>query len=530
MWPQSYYDFTGWGLADWRLLFFVHCLLVWGGKLNLLFVLDSSNSSNFATPKLILMRVLRYVFPLFFLISIHFTIYSQSGVKQAEAKYVFLFIGDGMGLAEVNATEGYLAAIEGKTGLERLSFTRFPKVGLASTYSNDQFISCSAAAATALACGQKTNIGRIGMDPEGKNALESIAERAKKAGLKVGIVTSVSIDHATPAAFYAHQPDRNMYFEIGMELPESGFDFFAGGGFIKPDGAYEGKPLNLVQFAREKGYEVVDSRSGFENLSRESEKTLVLSPRQSSEASFPFAIDMDPGDITLQDYTRKAIEMLDNEKGFFLMVEGGKIDWANHANDAATLIQEVIAFDHAIAEAYQFYKDHPDETLIVVTADHETGGLALGNSATGYNSYLGILKYQKSSVEELNRITGQFRVNRSGDSEADFNRMLKVLESDLGLNSRMAGTLIDSSEINMLKILFNEEVYGVNPGASNYGLLMKEAVRMMNRKAGLGWTSGSHTGISVPVYSIGQGSELFSGYIDNTDIPKIMERLMGLIQ
>ena len=150
---------------------------------------------------------------------------------------------------------------------------------------------------------------------------------------------------------------------------------------------------------------------------------------------------MDPGDITLADFTAKAIKMLDNENGFFVMVEGGKIDWACHGNDAATVIHEVIAFDKAVENALSFYEKHPDETLIIVTADHETGGLALGNSKTKYNSHLGLLKYQKSSVEELNKIVGQFRVNKSGDPEADFDRMMKILETDIGLNSQQHNTL-----------------------------------------------------------------------------------------
>ena len=376
-----------------------------------------------------------------------------SGEKPEKAKYVFLFIGDGMGLAQVNLTEAYLAALKNEIGFEHLNFTKFPQAGLVSTFANNRMITCSAAAGTALATGHKTNIGRISMDPSGSVPYESIAAKAKKSGYKIGIVTSTSIDHATPAVFYAHQPDRNMYFEIGVQLTQSVFDFFAGGGFLHPDDTLEGKAVNLVQLAKDNGFNVVNTLEGFDNLAPGNSKTLVLSPRQGSEASLPFYIDSEPGDITLDEYISKAISMLYNDNGFFMMVEGGKIDWACHGNDAATAIKEVIAFDKAVGNAIAFYQKHPDETLIIVTADHETGGLALGNGETGYDSHLDLLKYQKSSLEKLNKIIDQFRANKSGDSDADFAKILKVLESDMGLNSRQRNTLLTDDETSRLKRL-----------------------------------------------------------------------------
>ena len=139
-----------------------------------------------------------------------------SGDDPQKVKYVFLFIGDGMGQAQVNLTQGYLAALEDHVGFGQLNFTKFPQAGFVSTYANNQMITCSAAAGTALATGHKTNIGRISMDPTGSNALRIHCNKSQKNGYKVGIVTNVSIDHATPAVFYAHQPDRDMYFEIGL--------------------------------------------------------------------------------------------------------------------------------------------------------------------------------------------------------------------------------------------------------------------------------------------------------------------------
>ena len=477
--------------------------------------------------------LLRLIIAFFTVITLQSRVFAilPSGDDPQKVKYVFLFIGDGMGQAQVNLTQGYLAALEDQVGFAPLNFTKFPQAGFVSTHANDQMITCSAAAGTALATGYKTNIGRISMDPAGTLPFESIATKAKREGYKVGIVTSVSIDHATPAAFYAHQPDRDMYFEIGVELTQSNFDFFAGGGLVIPVDTLGTQLVSLVSLAGENGYQVINTRAGFNRLAPGSGKSLVLYPEPAGEASLPFSIDMEPGDITLADYTAKAIKMLDNEKGFFLMVEGGKIDWACHGNDAAAAIQEVVAFDKAIENALSFYQKHPDETLIIVTADHETGGLALGNQVTGYDSYLGLLKYQKSSMQGLNKIVRKFRANKSGDPEADFARILKVLESDMGLNSSQRNTLLTEAEISKLKLTFTRSVYSTESEEGTYGgyePFIGHAIMILSEKAGISWGSNAHTSINVPVYSIGMGAERFSGYIDNTDIPRIIAELMGV--
>ncbi len=153
-----------------------------------------------------------------------------------KAKYVFYFIGDGMGQVQINAAEAYLAAIDDKKGFQHFAFTQFPAAGYASTYADNRFITGSAAAGTALACGKKTNINRISMNPDATESYTTIAEKCKDMGMKVGILSSVSIDHATPAVFYAHQPLRSNYFEIGLDLANCSFDFFGGGGFKSPDG------------------------------------------------------------------------------------------------------------------------------------------------------------------------------------------------------------------------------------------------------------------------------------------------------
>ena len=164
-----------------------------------------------------------------------------SVVANGQAKYVFYFIGDGMGVNQVNGTEMYQAELQnGRIGVEPLLFTQFPVATMATTFSATNSVTDSAAAGTALATGQKTYNHAISVG-EDKNAIQTVAEKAKKAGKKVGVTTSVSVDHATPAAFYAHQPDRGMNYEIALDLPKANFDFYAGGGFLKPNTSFDKK-------------------------------------------------------------------------------------------------------------------------------------------------------------------------------------------------------------------------------------------------------------------------------------------------
>ncbi len=456
---------------------------------------------------------------------------SEKPESPKKIKYAFLFIGDGMGLAHVNLTEAYMSAMDGKIGLKHLNFSKFPNLGLASTYANNRFITGSAAAGTALATGHKTNINRISLDSSGTVKLTSIAELAKQNGMKTGIITTVSIDHATPAVFYAHEKLRHMYFRIANDLVNSDFNFFGGGGFLEPQDSLDGKLVNIPEEAVEKGYEMVRDRNKLKKLTKDDGKVIFTASRLADEEAMPFAIDADSSDVTLADITGKAIDLLDNNKGFFMMVEGGKIDWAAHSNDAATTIGEVKTFADAIAKAIEFYKAHPDETIIVVTADHETGGLALGNKLTHYNSDLALLQYQKVSHEVMNHIVEKFRKEKSGNREADWKKMLQIVEDKFGLNKKENNTLLSDKEMADLKAAFLASIYGEGASKDTYGdyePLTATSIRLLTDKAGVSWCTPAHTGISVPVYSIGKGTEQLSGYIDNTDIPKVMEKLMGI--
>ena len=345
---------------------------------------------------------------LFIAFAIVFSACTSAGDND-KAKYVFVFIGDGMGANQIQITEQYLSAIEGKHEPTNLSFSNFPVQTYQTTYSANRLITCSSAAGTALASGFKTNNGVVNKDTSLTINYETIAEKAKKAGYKIGILSSVAIDHATPACYYAHQDSRGMYYEISLDLPKSGFDYFGGGGYHYPVGIDSTKE-NAYDIALQAGYTIADSKEEFDALKNGDSKILAMNPELYPRGEYYWEIDKRVGSISLADFTKKGIEVLDNEKGFFMMVEGGKIDWACHANDCGSMIHETLAFADAVDEAIKFYNDHPDETLIIVTADHETGGIVLGN---GKGLNLDILEHQKISSQEFVSKVNEFKSKKT---------------------------------------------------------------------------------------------------------------------
>ena len=483
-----------------------------------------------------------------FIVIIAYLLYSNSNLEKnnstnnntyngKKAKYVFYFIGDGMGIPQVNAAEAYLAANSDIIGIKELNISHFPAQALFTTYAENRYITGSAAAATALATGHKTTINTISMDGSRQRPLKTIAEIAKDNGMKVGIITSVSIDHATPACFYAHQPLRSKYYEIGIDLANSNFDFFGGGGFKSPAGK-NNKKINSIELAKKNGYKYVNTKEDFNKLNNSSGKVIAVSPILANGKALRYAIDQNKDDITLADFTSKAIEVLDNEKGFFLMVEGGKIDWACHANDAATVIHEVIDFDAAVGKAIDFYKKHPKETSIVVVGDHETGGLTIGFAGTKYESSFKLINNQKVSFEGFNKILSKYKKNHN-KSNAKFSDILALLKENFGLGNK--NLELSEYELFRLKEAFNQSINKKNIKPKNihentyllyggYEPITVTATHILNQKAGIAWTTYSHTGTPIPVRVMGVGQNVFKGYFDNTDIPKKMLNIMDIKQ
>lgn len=441
-------------------------------------------------------------------------------LSYGQPKYIFYLIGDGMGLSHVNLAEIYLAESKGKIGYQSQLLSQFPYVGFASTNSLSHGVTDSGAGGTALAVGKKTRNGNIGTDSTGTIPYKSIAFAAKEKGLKVGITTSVSVDHATPASFYAHQPSRNHYYEIANEIPASGFDLFAGSGFLKPTTTHDKKEAtDIHKILEEKGYSIVRGKNALTNNVHDGKKIVWLNNTSESSESLKFAIDQKADDMSLEDITRGAIKKLShkNEKGFFLMVEGGKIDWSSHANDGATTLQEVLDFYKTIQVAYEFYQKHPKETLIVVTADHETGGLAIGNGSSTLNTK--ILIHQKVSQGALSALIGKLRKDKPNASWEDVKSLITE-NTGLWANVKVS----DKDEKELLKAyeksFVNHESETSKSLYANDDKIASLSISILNRLASLGWASGNHSAAYVPVYTIGEGAELFNHKMDNTDISK----------
>ena len=435
-----------------------------------------------------------------------------------QAKYVFYFIGDGMGVNQVNITEAYLSALKGERGSASLLFTQFPVASIASTFSANNHVTESAAAGTALATGQKTNNGYIGVDPA-LNRLETVAEKAKKAGNKVGVTTTVTINHATPAAFYAHQRDRNMYYEIARDIIPSGFDFIAGGGFSNRDMLYDKtKAPDIYPLIEQAGYYIAKGYADFKANAGKSKKVMLVHENWEKEDGIPYAIDRTEKDLSLPQIIKAAIETLtlDNKKGFFLMLEAGRIDWAGHANDGATVIQEVMDLDEAVKIAYEFYKKHPKETLIVIAADHETGGLTAGKGSMNPL----VLQYQKMSKDKLAVQIGA--LSASQNRNVNWEDYQKLLSETMGFWEEIPirwaheKLLRDAYEETLANKLYSES----RNYNAEYVLLAEKAKQVMNDIAGLGWSTGSHSADFIPVFAIGAGQELFKQKMHITDVAK----------
>ena len=411
-------------------------------------------------------------------------------------KYIFYFIGDGMGPSHVLATELYLGELQGVIGRpQKLVFTQFPESAFVTTFSASNGVTDSAASGTALSTGYKTSNGRIGTDADG-NDIYSVAFDAKNAGMAVGIATTVCINHATPSAFYAHNTDRNNYNEIAQWMLEADYDFYAGG-----DAKCSTAQRNdLYDRAEKQGYTIARGYDDYKSKAKKADKMMLYQKNVAEEV--PYAIDRTEDDLTLAQITKAGIDFLskkNKKEGFFMMVEGGKIDYASHRDDAATLIHEMLDFNAAIEEAYEFYKKHKDETLIIVTADHETGGIVLGYTGQ-YKLDLKVLESQKVSVDNLVSMLESLK-------ETTWGKVAEMVKENVGVEPR--GNHSAEESVNMNHDLAYRIAY--------------DAVYDLDRKALISWASGNHSGTFVPLFAIGEGADRFNGVIDNTDIPLIIK-------
>jgi alkaline phosphatase len=413
------------------------------------------------------------------------------------AKYIFLFIGDGMGAGQRIVAEKAF----GTKKHPRLWMNTLPVKALVNTLSYGDRITDSAAAGTALACGKKTQNEMLGLDHKGK-PVESVAEMAKKLGWKIGIISSVPLNNATPAAFYAHQPKRYMYGEIIKNLAGSGFDYFGGSSFIIKNRGQEA--------LKDNNYILIKASEKMPQL--DSNKKYII------HSKLPYVIDRnkDSG-LNLADYTRLGIKHIytgaGKTKGFFMMVEGGKIDWSCHANDGGGMIHEVKIFDNAVKVALDFYKRHPDSTTIIITADHETGGLRFFPNVKPAQ----LLK-QKHSYAAMCRKLSKYKKER-----ITFKKLIALLQTNYGIKK------FSPEELNKLRKAFTKKKKGEHKNRILYGSykpLLLCMQRIFNKRCGLKWTTTGHSALPVPLSAIGVGSKIFDGYYENTQIAHKLKSLI----
>lgn len=460
---------------------------------------------------------------------------TKASLTQAP-KYVFMFIGDGMSFPQIQAASDYLGAVaqpansKKLTGNQDLNFMKFPIAGSAVTYDSTSFCPDSASTATSLATGNKTYSGTINMDETMKVSYETITEKLKKQlGYKIGIISTVNLNHATPAAYYAHQASRNNYYAIGVEMVKSGFDYFAGGALKNITGDDKTKPqTSLYDLAKSNGYKVIRTQSEAEKLKAADGKAIIIGETLADSDSLSYANDAKQGEWQLKDYVKKGIDVLDNNKGFFMMIEGGKIDWACHANDAASTIADTIAMDDAVGEAIKFYNKHPNETLILVTGDHETGGLTIGYAGTDYDTYLTNLTNQKLSYAKFDTdYVKNYKLKNT-----DFTTVLSDIKKNFGLMTstdkdagKNAKLVLTPYELKLLENAYKKTLSGDTKRDQEeyilygtYEPLSVTITHILNNKSGISFSSYAHTGLPVGVFAKGLGAELFSGYYDNTEI------------
>ena len=433
-------------------------------------------------------------------------------------KYIFYYIGDGMGMGPVVAAETY-----NRTILKNdtpLTMMQMPVVGWCMTYSANALITDSAAAGTALSTGHKTRNNMLGMGPD-TTAVQSVAVDLMEKGYGIGIVTSCAPDDATPGAFYAHVPSRKMFYQIGEQMATSGYQFIAGADLRGK--AENGQP-ELTKVFADNNVQIVRGPEGIKEIN--SDRVLLLNPEGFHDWSISYTIDSVPGALNMPMMAQACINHLErvSPDRFFMMFEGGEIDHALHANDGGAAVKEILNFDQALALAFEFYKAHPDETLIVVTADHDTGGMSMVQTR-GAHGGLANVDFQKISKEEFSSYCKGLLKSRNVYTWDD---MKDYLSENLGFYSHLK---ITDAQTEKLKKLFDDTFEKRNTADqetlyANFNAFAVEVYRIFNEATGLAFTTTSHSGNPVPLFAIGVGADNFKGFNNNIDIPTILRKLV----
>lgn len=450
------------------------------------------------------MKFRNYLFLLFAAVAL--------GAAAKAPKYIFYYIGDGMGMGPVMAAQNYNRNILGND--KPLNMMQFPVVGWSQTWSANSDITDSAAAGTALSTGSKTKNSMLGMNAD-TVAVTSVAKILFDEGYGVAVATSVAPDDATPGAFYTHVPNRGMLYEIGCDMAASGYQFVAGAGLRGT--MTDGKPNDLLDRFAAEGVQIVRGPEGIDAIS--SDRVLVLNPEGGSDHNIGYTIDSIAGALTLPMIARAALTQLERTSPdkFFMMIEGGNIDHALHGNDGGAALKEILNFDQALGVAFDFYRQHPDETLIIVTADHDTGGMAIVKERGGKGG-LANIDYQKVSKEEFSNFCKAMLKTRNIFTWDD---MKEYLSENLGFFTHIP---VSEKAEARLKKLFDDTFELRNTADqktlyANFNAFAVEVFNMFNDASGLAFTTTSHSGNVVPVFAVGCGADALKGFNNNTDIP-----------
>lgn len=318
-------------------------------------------------------------------LSVMTQVQAQSQAQSPEVKNVIYMIGDGMGFS-------HISAMMIANGYNKTAFDRVHSAGMVKTFSANNRVTDSAAAGTALASGHKTNNGTLGIDAKGDTVF-SIMTKAAKRGVKTGILVTCEVQHATPAAFYSHVNSRGSMEDIAKQLSASNIDVIIGGG-LKYMSSRKDK-IDLVKQMKKQSYNFCGDTKELNKINSGKVLALIDSVR-------PPYVDEGRGNY-LPEATAKALEILNNnaaasgDKGFFLMIEGSQIDFAGHKGDIGKVVAEVEDFEKSVAVAMDFADKHPG-TLVVITADHETGGLTMPSGNSDFTKGEGGINFKFSST------------------------------------------------------------------------------------------------------------------------------------
>ncbi|MEG2380959.1 MAG: alkaline phosphatase [Oscillospiraceae bacterium] len=431
---------------------------------------------------------------------------NKKPASSSKIKNVILLIPDGQSVGGTTLTRWY-------NGGEALAIDEMA-TGLMRTYSADAAIADSAPAATAFATGHKSHTGFIGVLPDEntmpnmpaiksgdeRRPVANILEAAQIAQKSTGLIATSEIMHATPAAFSAHDPSRKNYDSLSEQQVYQDIDVVLGAGSKYFTKEVRGDGEDLISEIKTLGYDYITTPQELENT--QSDKIWGMF----ADSDLPYEFDADKSKYpSLATMTSKAINTLKrNDNGFFLMVEGSKIDWASHANDPIGIISDTLAFNDAIQVALDFAKSNT-ETVVISVTDHGNGGITIGNKATDstydktpLENYINPLKAAKLTGEGVEK-----KLN------ADRSNIVEVMSEYYGISD------LSDEEIT--------EIYNTEAGKMNYTV-----GPMISKRADIGWTTTGHTGEDVPLYIYAPEGYKISGVIENSDIAKYMESLMNL--